>query len=101
MNITRAPVFYFRHFLETHPNFKQTGGLDFSGTGSGSYHANLEVGDLEITETENKIEVTMPAADGHVVFVAERQGTGAQEPQAAQKEPQERQDDPPEPDAAA
>jgi hypothetical protein len=65
--MTTADSFNFRYFLETHPDFEQTEGVDFSGTGSGIYHARE--GELDIVETEDKIEVKMGDS---VIFVAER-----------------------------
>lgn len=67
MSTRHATSFDFRTFLEEHPDFEQTEGVDFSGTGSGIYHGRGET--LAIDETEDKIEVKMGDS---VIFVAER-----------------------------
>lgn len=67
MTTRHADSFPFRAFLEEHPDFEQTEGVDFSGAGSGTYYAREDT--LEIDETEDKIEVKMGDS---VIFVAER-----------------------------
>lgn len=67
MTTHAADSFNFRGFLDSHPDFEQTEGVDFSETGSGTYHARE--GTLTIEETEDKIEIKMGDV---VIFVAER-----------------------------
>lgn len=72
---TRGYSFSLKDFFAAHPGWAQTGGIYFPAGRDAAYHINVELygmDGLQIVQSPDKIEVTMPQENNYVVFVAER-----------------------------